>query len=218
MRLPSGLPSVKAQHDGRAPGGDRRGHRNGGPDDALDPRRAQFSSSGTAPTRFGPLRREGCGYQLGATSRWKISPEPSRPGWTSSCFRPARHGRANTRRVFVEAGTVVIDNSSAFRMDPQVPLVVAQVNDSAIEAHQGIVANPNCHDDGVDDGRRATPLGTRSGASCRHVLSGRVRFRSSPGSVFYRMNLDVLGKDEEALVAGTWTDPGGDLYFPPDRL
>jgi aspartate-semialdehyde dehydrogenase len=44
----------------------------------------------------------------------------------------------------VEAGCVVIDNSSAWRMDPSVPLVVSGVNDDDLEAHQGIVANPNC--------------------------------------------------------------------------
>ena len=44
----------------------------------------------------------------------------------------------------VEAGAVVIDNSSAFRMDPAVPLVVPEVNEGDIEGHQGIIANPNC--------------------------------------------------------------------------
>jgi aspartate-semialdehyde dehydrogenase len=44
----------------------------------------------------------------------------------------------------VEAGAVVIDNSSAYRMDPHVPLVVPEVNEAALERHQGIVANPNC--------------------------------------------------------------------------
>ncbi|MBY0396033.1 MAG: aspartate-semialdehyde dehydrogenase, partial [Thermoleophilia bacterium] len=44
----------------------------------------------------------------------------------------------------VEAGAVVIDNSSAFRMDPAVPLVVPEVNEAALEGHSGIVANPNC--------------------------------------------------------------------------
>ncbi len=46
--------------------------------------------------------------------------------------------------VAVEAGAVVIDNSSAWRMDPQVPLVVPEVNPHDLEKHQGIVANPNC--------------------------------------------------------------------------
>ena len=46
--------------------------------------------------------------------------------------------------VAAAAGAVVIDNSSAFRMDPGVPLVVPEVNPEAAFAHQGIIANPNC--------------------------------------------------------------------------
>ena len=42
------------------------------------------------------------------------------------------------------AGAVVIDNSSAFRMEPQVPLVVPEVNPQDVKLHQGIIANPNC--------------------------------------------------------------------------
>jgi aspartate-semialdehyde dehydrogenase len=41
-------------------------------------------------------------------------------------------------------GCVVVDNSSAWRMDPTVPLVVSQVNPTALVGHNGIVANPNC--------------------------------------------------------------------------
>lgn len=44
----------------------------------------------------------------------------------------------------VAAGAVVIDNSSAFRMDPKVPLVIPEVNGHAIGKHSGIIANPNC--------------------------------------------------------------------------
>ncbi|MGE0717621.1 MAG: aspartate-semialdehyde dehydrogenase [Alphaproteobacteria bacterium] len=44
----------------------------------------------------------------------------------------------------VAAGAVVVDNSSAFRMDAGVPLVVPEVNEGAISAHHGIIANPNC--------------------------------------------------------------------------
>lgn len=44
----------------------------------------------------------------------------------------------------VKAGAVVIDNSSAFRMDPKVPLVVPEINPQEIANHQGIIANPNC--------------------------------------------------------------------------
>ena len=45
---------------------------------------------------------------------------------------------------FADAGAVVVDNSSYWRMHEDVPLVVAGVNPDAIEAHKGIVANPNC--------------------------------------------------------------------------
>ncbi len=45
---------------------------------------------------------------------------------------------------FVEAGAVVVDNTSFWRMHDDVPLVVAGVNDEAAEGHSGIVANPNC--------------------------------------------------------------------------
>ncbi len=57
-------------------------------------------------------------------------------------------GGATSRRLaprFAEAGVIVIDNSSAWRMDPEVPLVVSEVNPHAItDAVKGIIANPNC--------------------------------------------------------------------------
>jgi len=45
---------------------------------------------------------------------------------------------------FVQAGAVVIDNTSAFRMEPAIPLVVPEVNAEALEGHRGLIANPNC--------------------------------------------------------------------------
>jgi aspartate-semialdehyde dehydrogenase len=44
----------------------------------------------------------------------------------------------------VKRGAVVVDNTSAFRMDENVPLVVPEVNESALHQHKGIIANPNC--------------------------------------------------------------------------
>jgi aspartate-semialdehyde dehydrogenase len=55
-------------------------------------------------------------------------------GGTSKRFAP----------LAVKQGAVVVDNSSAFRMDPKVPLVVPEINPEAVRAHQGIIANPNC--------------------------------------------------------------------------
>ncbi len=46
--------------------------------------------------------------------------------------------------IAARAGAVVVDNSSAFRMDPKVPLVIPEINPEAIAAHDGIIANPNC--------------------------------------------------------------------------
>jgi len=56
-------------------------------------------------------------------------------------------GGATSKRfapIAVRAGATVIDNSSAFRMDPKVPLVVPEINPQAVRGHAGIIANPNC--------------------------------------------------------------------------
>jgi aspartate-semialdehyde dehydrogenase len=56
-------------------------------------------------------------------------------------------GSSTSRRfapIAVSKGGVVIDNSSAFRMDPGVPLVVPEINSGALREHKGIIANPNC--------------------------------------------------------------------------
>ena len=55
-------------------------------------------------------------------------------GGTSRKFSPSA----------VKAGAVVIDNSSAFRMDPNVPLVIPEINAGRIREHKGIIAVPNC--------------------------------------------------------------------------
>jgi aspartate-semialdehyde dehydrogenase len=46
--------------------------------------------------------------------------------------------------LLAERGTVVVDNSSAFRMRPDVPLVVPEINAAALSRHRGLIANPNC--------------------------------------------------------------------------
>jgi aspartate-semialdehyde dehydrogenase len=56
-------------------------------------------------------------------------------------------GGAQSKRfapVAVKAGAVVVDNSSAFRMDANTPLVVPEINAGALANHRGIIANPNC--------------------------------------------------------------------------
>ena len=46
--------------------------------------------------------------------------------------------------AIVKAGAVFVDNSSAFRMDPNVPLVIPEINPEDARKHKGIIANPNC--------------------------------------------------------------------------
>ncbi len=46
--------------------------------------------------------------------------------------------------IAAKAGAVAVDNSSAFRMDPTVPLVIPEINPEAVKLHKGIIANPNC--------------------------------------------------------------------------
>jgi len=56
-------------------------------------------------------------------------------------------GGAQSKRfapAAVKAGAIVVDNSSAFRMDPNTPLVVPEINAGALAKHSGIIANPNC--------------------------------------------------------------------------
>ena len=55
-------------------------------------------------------------------------------GKTSEMFAPIASSK----------GCVFIDNSSAFRMNPEVPLVIAGVNDDDLKNHKGIISNPNC--------------------------------------------------------------------------
>ncbi|HEX2178760.1 MAG TPA: aspartate-semialdehyde dehydrogenase, partial [Actinomycetota bacterium] len=52
-------------------------------------------------------------------------------------------------RPAVEAGAIVVDNSAAWRTDPDVPLVIPEANPEAVDAHNGIIANPNCATIGV---------------------------------------------------------------------
>ena len=48
------------------------------------------------------------------------------------------------RHSVVDSGAIMIDNSSAFRMEPDVPLVVPEVNPEDVKRHKGVIANPNC--------------------------------------------------------------------------
>jgi aspartate-semialdehyde dehydrogenase len=65
-------------------------------------------------------------------------------GFDLALFSAGSSVSAEWGRRFADAGAVVVDNSSHWRMFDEVPLVVAEVNPEALDSHQGIVANPNC--------------------------------------------------------------------------
>jgi aspartate-semialdehyde dehydrogenase len=65
-------------------------------------------------------------------------------GFDIAIFSAGGSTSAEWAPKFVEAGAVVVDNSSKWRQDPEVPLVVAEVNPEALDDHKGIIANPNC--------------------------------------------------------------------------
>jgi aspartate-semialdehyde dehydrogenase len=116
--------------------------------------------------------------------------------------------------AFASAGATVIDNSSAFRMDEDVPLVVANVNDHAIVDNQGIVANPNCTTMAVM--MAAGPL--HRAAGLRTMLA--TTYQSVSGSGQKGMTqlikeIDHFGANRDGLAVGDWSDPGGDLYARP---
>ena len=65
-------------------------------------------------------------------------------GFDIALFSAGAERSRNWAPRFVQAGATVIDNSSAFRRDPEIPLVVSEVNPHALQRHRGLIANPNC--------------------------------------------------------------------------
>ena len=115
---------------------------------------------------------------------------------------------------FADRGALVVDNSSAFRMDQDVPLVVAGVNDEAVRAGPGIVANPNCTTMALM--MAAGPLHRSAGLKSMVVSS----YQSVSGSG--RGGIEALTSQTEhflgrldTLLSGGWEDPDDDTYARP---
>ena len=115
---------------------------------------------------------------------------------------------------FVESGAVVVDNSSAFRMEEGVPLVVAGVNDGALEGHAGLIANPNCTTMALM--MAAGPLHHRLGLVSMIVSSYQSVSGSGQQGVDELMGqLETLRSNVGGLIDGTWEDPGSQVYARP---
>ncbi len=87
---------------------------------------------------------EGCGQvAAGPLTVEEMTPE-SFKGVDIALFSCGASVSKQMRQAVLDAGAVMIDNSSAFRMDADVPLVVPEVNPQDLEWHSGVIANPNC--------------------------------------------------------------------------
>lgn len=115
---------------------------------------------------------------------------------------------------FASGGAVVVDNSSAFRMDPEVPLVVAQVNDDDARAHRGIIANPNCTT--MTLMMAAGPLHEAAGLRSMVVTSYQAVSGSGQQGVEELLTQNrQLEADPDSLMRGGWVDPGPRVYERP---
>ncbi len=115
---------------------------------------------------------------------------------------------------FAAAGATVIDNSSAFRMDPDVPLVVSEVNPEAIaDARKGIIANPNC-----------TTMAAMPALKALHDEAGLVRLVASTYQAVSgagSAGVDELDKQARQVVdrAAELTHDGSAVTFPePEKF
>jgi aspartate-semialdehyde dehydrogenase len=104
-------------------------------------RRRGLRASSVVP--FASERSEGRMLE-GADEPVRVLSDESIKGFDLALFSAGGSTSKAWAPRFVAAGAVVVDNSSAFRMDDEVPLVVTEVNPGALDAHRGIVANPNC--------------------------------------------------------------------------
>ncbi len=98
--------------------------------------------------------------------------------------------------AIVKAGAVFVDNSSAFRMDPDVPLIVPEVNPEDAKKHKGIIANPNCSTiitiTAVNALNKLSPIKSMI-ASTYQAVSGA----GAGGPVELMGEVEALGKGEE---------------------
>jgi aspartate-semialdehyde dehydrogenase len=112
----------------------------------------------------------------------------------------------------VEAGAVVVDNSSAFRMDLDVPLVIPEINGDDIERHKGIVANPNCT--AITALMAVAPLRTLAGLE-RLVISS---YQSVSGmgargvDELIEQVEKLAGRERELLAPDADSLPSGEIF------
>jgi aspartate-semialdehyde dehydrogenase len=84
------------------------------------------------------------GNEIGGLIVRELGPDADLSGFDIALFSAGSGPSREWAPRFVAEGAVVVDNSSCWRMEPDVPLVVTEVNPETIREHNGIIANPNC--------------------------------------------------------------------------
>ena len=107
-------------------------------------RERSFPADEIVPVRLRALGRPHDRLRRAATSRSRALSDEAIQGFDLALFSAGSAISEEWGRRFADAGAVVVDNSSFWRMHDDVPLVVAEVNPDALDGHRGIVANPNC--------------------------------------------------------------------------
>ncbi len=106
------------------------------------PGRARLPGRRDPLLRLGPLGRHDAAVGRRRRSSSRTPPPPTRPGSTSRCSPPAARRRRRSRRGSPRPASIVIDNSSAWRMDPDVPLVVTEVNPARVARRAARASSP----------------------------------------------------------------------------
>ncbi len=101
----------------------------------------ELAADGAEVVPFASARS--AGRELGARRVVELA-EGAIDGFDLALFSAGSAVSGEWAPKFAARGAVVVDNSSAWRMNPDVPLVVAEVNPEALDSHTGIIANPNC--------------------------------------------------------------------------
>ena len=107
----------------------------------------------------------------------------------------------------IRQGAVCVDNSADFRMDPQVPLVIPEVNPEDLKGHKGLIANPNCST--IQMVAALAPVHRQFGL--KRIIVSTYQAASGAGS----KALQALAAENEAAVRGQPMPPPGAL---PQRL
>ena len=189
--------------------------------DARDPRRAELPGRRAPLLRLGPVGRQHAAVGAAARSPSRTPPRPTRPGSTSRSSPPARPRRRHRPRGSPRPASTVIDNSSAWRRDPDVPLIVSEVNPHALaEIRKGIIANPNCTTMAAMPVLKPLHDEARAGPHRRQHLPGGLRQRAGRrrGARRAGEGRRRQGRASSPTTASAVTFPDPVKYVAADRL